>query len=735
LQHPTDRRTTIAGIIGQRTPFLQEIQSRQQHLQLQLAALKRLEAVYETIRVQGPAGMFALIEPLAIPELVERAEILARELAKPIHRFGRQTLNIGVIGRTGQGKSTLLQRLSGVGEGVIPSGHLGFCTGVRSIVLHSSDPQKKGGVISFYERDEFLRDVLAPYYPRLGLGPAPGSLEDFIRAALPPLPPAGQGDATLQAMYGYLVRYKTRINAYKDFLSTGDLPVDINDVRTYITQESEDGKQTYSTFLAVKEARITSNFHHKDVEQIALVDMPGQGEMNVGDDQRLMQALGKQIDVALFVILPHTRAELHDHDYHLYQLARSALQSVPLELWSFLVLNRRSADTKQQGLCQKIKDEKVETIDPSGTTRSPLKVARCLIANCSETDEAGKNILEPVLDYLTANMQHIDEIYMKDWRTRLSDLDQAITRTLEQAGTILDEKAAEMKDHSEFERCFRDLWDELTAASFELIRDLTTASQQPDEQFAREMQAILTTCRQDHGLPTLDEIRKRIGSAGAPINAFNDFLHEIRTHLTHHFLSIDQHTNFPLNEVKKQIAQFFLVSGQLRSFLPTLANEAGLFQALAENLRLSEKLRETCRIFGTYQLSFRGLFLSRIRGESYLDDIIPFYGMRRVPGGISPQDILSTLESLQQEAVNAIACGLSNFHMLPSRAAGALGMEFVDQVLRSKDVRNDWHSFYLAHRLTLWPEVFSQSELWGTLQQEWRQQVRQVRDIHQHYPI
>lgn len=632
MQHPMDRRTKIAGIIGQRTPFLQEIQARQQYLQRQLAALKKLAAVYEDIRTQGPQGMF----PLAVPTLVQKAEALLLDLEQPVQRFGRQTLNIGVIGRTGQGKSTLLQRLSGVEPAVIPSGHLGFCTGVRSIVYHHPDAHRRGGVISFYTREAFLRDILAPYYTRLGLGSVPASLDDFIQRPLPALPPAGQGDATLQAIYSYLVRYKTRIDAYKDFLGRGDLPVDINDVRTYITQESGDGRQMYSTFLAVREARITSNFNQRDVEQIALVDMPGQGEMNVGDDQRLMQALGTQTDVVLFVIMPHTRAELHDHDYQLYQLARSAMPSVPLARWSFLVLNSKAADPRQQELCQKIKEEKVETLDPPGLLKSPVKVARCLIANCDNRGEAGSFILEPVLDYLAQHMQQIDEIYLRDWRSRLSALDQEITHTLEQALTILDEKAAEMKDHREFDLCFRDLWEELTAASFELLEDLARASEQPDAQFSKELETILTTCRQDQGLPTQEEIRRRIGSSGAPINAFNDFLQEIRTHLTQHFLPIDQHTNFPLNGVKKQIAQFFLANGRLNALLPTLADEAELFQTMAENLRLSERLRETFHLFGTYQLSLRGLFLSRIRGESYLDDIIPFYGMRRVPGGIAP---------------------------------------------------------------------------------------------------
>lgn len=84
--------------------------------------------------------------------------------------------------------------------------------------------------------------------------------------------------------------------------------------------------------------------------------------------------------------------------------------------------------------------------------------------------------------------------------------------------------------------------------------------------------------------------------------------------------------------------------------------------------------------------------------------------------------------------MNNIADGLNNFQTVPSRAAGALGMEFMDQVLRAKGVQSDWRSFYMAHRLLLWPVVFSQSERWTTLQQEWRQQARQAWEVQQQSP-
>ena len=55
-------------------------------------------------------------------------------------RLRRESINIGVAGKARQGKSMILQMLTGLGDKQIPTGEGGFCTAVRSIV-HNRDVQ------------------------------------------------------------------------------------------------------------------------------------------------------------------------------------------------------------------------------------------------------------------------------------------------------------------------------------------------------------------------------------------------------------------------------------------------------------------------------------------------------------------------------------------------------------------------------------------------------------------
>jgi hypothetical protein len=62
------------------------------------------------------------------------------------NRFSRDTLNIGVIGRARQGKSRLLQSLTGLSAAEIPDGDRQHCTGVRSTIHHSNSVDTYGEV-------------------------------------------------------------------------------------------------------------------------------------------------------------------------------------------------------------------------------------------------------------------------------------------------------------------------------------------------------------------------------------------------------------------------------------------------------------------------------------------------------------------------------------------------------------------------------------------------------------
>jgi hypothetical protein len=56
--------------------------------------------------------------------------------ANLLARFGKSTINIGVAGKTGMGKSTFLQAISGLDDHTIPTSAGEPCTGAKSKVLH-----------------------------------------------------------------------------------------------------------------------------------------------------------------------------------------------------------------------------------------------------------------------------------------------------------------------------------------------------------------------------------------------------------------------------------------------------------------------------------------------------------------------------------------------------------------------------------------------------------------------
>jgi energy-coupling factor transporter ATP-binding protein EcfA2 len=383
----------VDEIIERRRPFHEEIQCKQKNLQQQIMALTELKKQYLEIKQQGPQGMFSLIQGLSLTQLVDEMEAVNKELNKPMRRFARQTLNIGVIGYTGQGKSTLLQNLSGVGPEAIPTGSGEFCTGVRSVVRHNPDPNKVGGLISFYTQEELLHDVLALYYQRLNLGNVPQTFDGFISS---PLPRLGENGALSRAMYARLQEYKDDASVYAKRLGAEDLPVPIKDVRKFVAQDSLDGRQKYYDFMAVKEAVITTNFGQEGVRRVALVDMPGLGDTRVGDDYRLMQALGEEVDVVLFLVKPDKRAVLRDYDIRLYDQAYESMgENIPIKDWLFMVLNYEAGGDKRR-VCRDLQDIIEGKNSKHGT--HTVEVVKCIVANCNDKAETAQ-VLTSVLEH------------------------------------------------------------------------------------------------------------------------------------------------------------------------------------------------------------------------------------------------------------------------------------------------------------------------------------------------
>jgi len=151
----TNRTARIASIIEKRRPLAQKIEGVEANLKSLVSALRNLEDNRNQLltRVDEPnvKGQLKEIDFSTI-QLSIAAEL--EVLDKLRGRFSRNTLNIGVIGRARQGKSRLLQSLTGLTSAEIPDGDRQHCTGVRSTIYHNPNVETYGEVW-FYSEQSF----------------------------------------------------------------------------------------------------------------------------------------------------------------------------------------------------------------------------------------------------------------------------------------------------------------------------------------------------------------------------------------------------------------------------------------------------------------------------------------------------------------------------------------------------------------------------------------------------
>ena len=112
------RTQRIQKIIEKRQPYADNLQNAQDKLTTLIGQLKTLE--HQRQQIHDPEAVERL-KAIELANFLNTFNEASKNLDNLIRRFSRSTLNIGVIGLMGEGKSTLLQKLSGLNNEVIPN--------------------------------------------------------------------------------------------------------------------------------------------------------------------------------------------------------------------------------------------------------------------------------------------------------------------------------------------------------------------------------------------------------------------------------------------------------------------------------------------------------------------------------------------------------------------------------------------------------------------------------------
>ena len=612
----TERTRQIQAIITQRLPLREKIATVEQNLRSLSHSLETLTQNRDRLITQvTDIESLSNLQQLNFQQLQSQIQSQLAGLDLLKNRFNCDTINIGVIGRAGQGKSRLLQSLTGLSSNEIPTGDRGHCTGVRSKILHQPEIDTYGE-ITFLSEHSFLQEIIAPYYEDLELGQAPNSLDEFGRNSLPLRPSHLAKTAVAEGKYEYLQKYHQNLPQYRHLLiKSTPIKIAKEQIREYVAQDNLQGERIYHNYLAVKEAKIFCTFPHPDVGQIALIDMPGLGDTGVGDEKKLMEILAQDVDLVLMVRLPRPpRDYWGDVDLQLYDTASKSLTALPFRDWSFLILNNTEVNSP-------IGDNSVYCQDlVCDRENKGLYFADCINSNCADSSAVNQKLLDPVLDYLVDRITELDRAYISSCQENLLQLQQEVAGELEKSSGVLKGLAQNSNYFPKFIELFDELWVVLASGLEELLQELRAERDLENSEFKQQVEAAVTACREDNGIPTESEIEKLRHSKGGYPNVYYECLNEVRAHLSQHFLLLDDVLKKAINQVKTQVTQILIEQGRLGNL--TEAREAEFISAIAEiipdNLK---RLKLGFQTLAEFELSYRGLIQHRIR--KHLDDLTP----------------------------------------------------------------------------------------------------------------
>ena len=709
--HVMSRAAQIDRIIQQRQPLVENLKRVEENLQTLRTSINALEKhrLHLIGQINDPE-IGDRLQALRFSLLLSKVSQNQTELETLRKRLSRNTLNIGVVGLMGQGKSTLLQKISGLTE-EIPARRGGACTAVRSTIYHHEG--ETYARVKLHTEQSFLEEIICPYYQALDLGEMPGSLDEFAQ----PLPPFLGSDATKKSMYEYLkTDYHQQLPQYRSLLTSGtprELPsISKQEIHKYVSQQRESWD-----YLAVREVEIFCRFQNPEVGKIALVDVPGLGDTKPIDEKLMRETLEQTVDLVLFVRRPDPLRYAWEHkDTDLYDKAAKALNN--LRKRSFMVLNRLTGNDDNWEACQVHRD----TIG-----QKHIQVVGCEIANCSEPEEANR-VLDVVLNYLTNNIAELDKQYARVYQDRLHQLQQEVNSELEKARQDWANKLSPDDEYRTYRRLFKQRWENLTVGFNQLRKELMDKRDVEDQDFFKpKVEAAIANCKEDPGLPSLEAIEVRQLAEGGYGIVYEKYLNEIRTHLTGKFQGLNQAVRDRIDIEKALVTEVLVERGGLNNITPVRGPE--FLKVMAEYLLdNNSKLEKPFQSLYQFELSSQINVYDRI--QPHLDNLHPNKTRFRLGKKPSAKEVLAYLEANQSEAVFKCEEALNSLSVEPRKAAFAAIDEFIDRILRGEDMKEEWDIFFYQARSQVWQAEFGRDSH-SQDRQEWLQLVERVAAANQ----
>jgi len=657
----------------------------------------------------------------AIDQLLTRLADEKGKISRLAQRFSRSTLNIGVVGPARNGKSTLLQQITGLTSEEIPSGNKGHLTGAPSFVYHR-DSDTTEGDLQFFTESEFLADVVAPYYRELGwLGNAPSSLEAFRQANL--VNESGN-DATRSKIFDKLLETRDSLESFHQYFGQGKKVIPKQEIREWIAQEgvATEGQTPpkLHKWRAVKYANIHCRFSQQDVGSISVSDTPGLGDYISGAEERLVELVGRDLDAALFVRMPSQHGPIvTPPDTNLYTLISRAIPEFTPKDWSYFIINKTTENAGNLDHFERdLEDKRIHT-------RSRHRV------DCSDRGET-LVALDQILSDISNNLGKLDQRLFDIRMESLGDLQDEIQNLADQAAKALPSAGASQPDLVLLNKLFEKAWKKLGSSLKQQVDSWRTKRNETDQDFLSTVSEIFSKLNEGPGLPEVREIEEEAAAQGL-MGWHADKLNELRVEISNAFESVDETLKTGFDDIRAEILSSLQREdgGKLAGLQSMSSNLWETLVSRWEGLPESRTMIHAIELLLSASLSFRGFIQPRVRGcLDVLDSDSTEAALFVFAAGDDAATSKEKLELAWQNACFACRGAIEEMAHEPNMARFAAVEDFRGAILHSGGdaAKQAWHLFYYHNRADIWKDDFAQLEEGTRMRREWDAAVKNLRE-------
>lgn len=731
------RAMQIANIVETRKPLVRRIEQSKDTMDKTLEQIFRFRTICEEGLSQENDGKRRAELGKYRQEadsILEQGKDLRGLLEKLRNRFDRSTLNIAVVGLARQGKSRLLQTITGLSTEEIPDGNRSYCTGVRSDLLNDPTMEEAKGCVYFHTETGFLQNVVGHYLDELGpylsSSPAPSSLEAFRAFSVPKLEDLKvdyERSTEVGQVLDHLRLLQENLGAFRDLLGRPPMWIDKGRIREFVAQVDREGKPVFFNHMAVDRVEILCRFPNSDLGALRLIDLPGLGDTKLGDDKRIIEALADQVDLVFFIHKPAASGAGWGREVtKLYATAQRGLgEKLPVEQWSFWVFNHDKKD-----------DNRVQCEDLRSTmAKNRIAVSDSVVVDCTDPEEVETRLIDKALEYLTQNVGEIDRGFSTRVQESLMALAEQIQEMISGSKAVFERKGLDDKDFQDFLDLFSGLHKNLTAEIQKFVggeSELRKKQEMPCEIFTAEVGRLLDLARKNE--PISVEMAKEIYLSRDIYQAFGYLLDETRVNLSSRFYGLDEALEKAINEMKDNLGNIFAISGKMK-------NKFGCkgFELLKKLRRYIDELgiasevpniKNALDLVIGFKMSYRGFIQHRIREKlNPLDQ----YEVSVSPPK-SAEDAADLILNSYQNVVYELEGRFEEMAKEPNRASFAVAEDFKDLTIRAlgskRGIEAQWQLLYRHMRHSIWPETFHVAAAQGEIMRKWELAVNSINELN-----